>query len=169
MRQELPDFEGSPIRPVFITVLCILTFIGSGLSVVNNGYKYVTANATSAAILVAKEKANVDIQKKKDKSEGAQFALKMVNSIASSPSDIKKSSLSGIAGSVLCLCGAFLMWNLRKKGFYLYITGVAVGIIAPFLIFGSNNFVAVISSVAVGFIGLLFIVLYGVNLKFMNK
>ncbi|MCW3093464.1 MAG: hypothetical protein JWP81_4533 [Ferruginibacter sp.] len=62
MAEELQDYERAPSRAVFITVLCILTFIGSGWSVINNSYKYFTANMRSAEISVAREKANADMQ-----------------------------------------------------------------------------------------------------------
>ena len=79
-----------------------------------------------------------------------------------------------IVGGLLCLCGALLMFRLRKIGFYAYITGQVIDWIIPIVILdvfspGSlmGNLVAVfmVSSLLVP-IGL--IVLYAVNLKHMK-
>lgn len=168
MTEVLQDYERSAVRPVFITVLCILTFIGSGWGVVSESIKYFTADSQATAISVAKEKVNADLQKNNDSGKGSQFAKKMMNSLNTSPENIKKGALSSTLAAILCIAGAIMMWNLKKTGFYLYVAGTLVGIISPFVIFGGGNFIAILSSALIGFIGLIFVILYGVNLKYMK-
>lgn len=168
MTEFLEEYERPAVRPTFITVLCILTFIGSGWGIISESIKYFSASSQAASIAVTKEKVNSDLQQNKDSSEGARFAQKMVNSIATSPEKIRKGALANGGGAILCLAGAFMMWNLKRKGFYLYLAGTLIGIISPFVVFGSNNFIAILSSVVIGFIGLIFLILYGVNLKHMK-
>jgi len=56
---------------------------------------------------------------------------------------------------------------LFKKGFYLYIIGVIIGLVIPFYLYGGNLIAVGISSVS-GFFGLVFIALYALNLKSMK-
>jgi hypothetical protein len=58
------------------------------------------------------------------------------------------------------------MWNLKKTGFYLYIAGIIILVAAPFAM---GKLVGAIGASLIGFIGVIFIVMYGVNLKYMNK
>ncbi len=168
MTEVLQEYERPAVRPTFITVLCILTFIGSGWGIISESIKYFSANSQAASIAITKEKVNSDLQSNKDSTEGARFAQKIVNSITTSPENIRKGALANGAGAILCIAGAFMMWNLKRNGFYLYMAGTLVGIISPFVVFGSNNFIAILSSVVIGFIGLVFVILYGVNLKHMK-
>lgn len=168
MPDVLQDYERPDVRPTFITVLCILTFIGSGWGVISESIKYSTANSQAEIISRVKEKASSDLQKNGRSDNRSQFAEKMVSSFNMTPENIKQGALSNAAAAVLCLAGAFMMWRLKKTGFYLYLAGTLVGIISPFVIFGGSNFMAIISSVIIGFIGLIFVILYGVNLRFMK-
>ncbi len=169
MADTLQEYEPPAPRPTFITVLCILTFIGSGWGLISESIKYFSADSQAEVISKVKEQANSDISKRKDSANaGARFAQKMVNSLNMTPANIKKGAVSNGLAAILCLVGAFMMWSLKRTGFYLYVLGTLVGIISPFVIFGTGNFIAIISSVLIGFLGLIFVILYGVNLKYMK-
>ena len=171
MAEALQDYEHRPVgRPTFLTVLCILTFIGSGWGIVNGVIQYVTADSRSAEMAMMKTKASDNIAQKRQKDDaGSRFAEKMVNSMSVMNADsLRKGGMAGILSSAICLLGAFMMWQLRKPGFYLYILGTLVGIVSPFIIFGTNNFLSIMSSIFVGFIGIAFIILYAVNVKHMR-
>ncbi|MEO6721471.1 MAG: hypothetical protein ABIN67_13975 [Ferruginibacter sp.] len=170
MAEILQDYEQRPAgRPTFLTILCILTFIGSGWGVISGVIQYATADTRAHEMSMAKDKANSDLQKSGKDDAGTRFAGKMVNAISNiTADDIKKGALLEILGAAICLAGAFMMWNLKKTGYYLYIVGILIGIISPFIIFGASNFVAIMSSAVVGFIGIVFIILYGVNVKHMR-
>jgi hypothetical protein len=68
--------------------------------------------------------------------------------------------------SILLILGAIWMWGLRKKGFWVYIAGNVIGIIAPIVIMGG----------AIGWgIGIMALInaaifsgLYAMNLKFLS-
>lgn len=171
MTELLQEYEQRPVgRPTFLTVLCILTFIGSGWGVIGSAIQYASAGVQAQSLSITKDKMSKDIAKKDPDDKGAQFAEKMISSVSGSftEKNIKNVAIASILGSLLCLGGAFLMWGLKKTGFYLYVAGILIGIIAPFVIFGTGNLMAVISSVGAGFIGIVFIILYGVNLKHMR-
>ncbi len=157
-------------RTTFIKVLCILTFIGSSYGLLSGVYSYFTAEKTAqdtqkaANIFNAKKQPANDADKK-----GDAIAKNILNTLADSftPENIRKLSISEIIGALLCLAGALLMWRINKKGYILYVAGVLLGIIIPFVLFG-NNIMGIIMSVVSGFVGLVFCILYGVNLKDMK-
>lgn len=80
---------------------------------------------------------------------------------------LKNSAIGSFVAALFTLAGAFFMWRLRKYGFFMYILGIAIGIIVPFYIYG-NNLLAIGISAFSSFIGLLFIALYALNLKSMK-
>ena len=71
-----------------------------------------------------------------------------------------------LISSLLLILGAIWMWGLRKKGFWVYIAGNIVGVLAPIIIFGGQI------GWSVGFMSLIaaaiFTGLYAVNLKFLT-
>src|SRR4051794_18270587 len=101
MAASVQDYDQRPERPVFITVLCILSFIGSSWGIITQTLKYFTANSQAAAIAMTKQKVNSDLEKSRDDA-GSRFALKIVNSITTSPENIRRAALLDIAGAVLC-------------------------------------------------------------------
>ncbi len=170
MSEVLQDYEAPVKRPTFITVLCILTFIGSGWGLVGGAIQYFSADKQALSMSISKEKVATDIQKSGKSDAGTQMAEKMVNSMGSAftVENLKKTAIASVVGALLCLAGAFLMWQLKKTGFYLYIAGTLIGIISPFVIYGTDNLMSIITSVMVGFFGIVFVILYGVNLKHMK-
>jgi hypothetical protein len=59
------------------------------------------------------------------------------------------------------------MWKLKRAGFYIYTLGTVISIILPYYMFGSN-FLTNISVGFLGFIGLLFVIFYAMNIKSMK-
>ena len=58
------------------------------------------------------------------------------------------------------------MWNLKKTGFYFYIAGVLVIVASPLIM---GQLIGIISGSISGLVGVIFIVMFAVNLKCMNK
>ena len=172
MTQDLFDAEIlPPQRPVFLKVLCMLTFIGSGYGIINATVTYFKADTISEMVAKTRVKVNDDISKKKRGNDtgSVNFTRKIFAnmSVMMTPDNLRRSSVTNIITSVICLLGAFLMWKLRRIGYYIYILGTLVSIILPFYLFGSN-FITNLSTGVLGFIGILFIVFYGLNIKSMK-
>jgi hypothetical protein len=66
----------------------------------------------------------------------------------------------------ITLTGVFLMWRLKKNGFYIYLTGQLATLIYPF---ATNTVDTVMGMLVLPLliIGVLFIILYAINLKHM--
>lgn len=170
MAEVLPDYEAPAARPTFITVLCILTFIGSGWGLIGGAIQYFSADKQALSMSISKQKVATDMEKSGKNDAGTQMAEKMVNSMSSAftAENIKKTGIASIVGALFCLGGAFLMWQLKRNGFFLYIAGTLIGIISPIIIYGTDNLMSIITSVMVGFLGIVFVILYGVNMKHMK-
>ena len=173
MESSLTDFEKEPrLRPTLLTVLCILTFIGSSWTIIANVWSYSTAARSSKAFSTIMKRQDDSgpqndtiVQKRKDEKHSI-FEKKMMTSVSKimTEENIRKNSIGAIISGLFTLVGAILMWRLRRIGFYLYIAGVFIGLIVPFYLFG-NNLLAVGMSVFSGFFGLVFIALYALNFK----
>ncbi|HRP55373.1 hypothetical protein [Agriterribacter sp.] len=163
-----PDVVSKPVRPVFLTVLCILTFIGSGWGIISGISGYLTANTTAGVAQAAMQDAREELED--EGNAGSRLAEKMLSGTSEmlQPANIKKSALFSIVASVFTLLGAILMFGLKKTGFYSYLLGTAIGIAGPFIAFGGGNFVTIITSSAAAFTGILFVILYGLNVKHLR-
>jgi len=170
MVQDSVEFDTlPPQRPTFLKVLCILTFIWSGYTFINSAVTYFKADTISEMVTEAKTEINKDMAEAKKRDDEATFIFQMMGNMAemSTPENLRKIAIANFITSLLCLAGAIMMWKLRKTGFYIYTLGTILSIIIPFYLFGSNS-VTNISAGFLGFIGVLFVIFYGLNLKSMK-
>ena len=171
MEQTFEDFEIiQPARPLFLKVLCILTFIGSGYGIINSAITYFKADDISNIVSNVKTKMNDDLKRKNARNpDKVIFLNKIMNNASqiSTPENLRKNAIGNSITYALCLLGALLMWHLRRIGFYIYTLSTVISIILPFYMFGSN-FLTNISAGFLGFIGILFIIFYAMNLKSMK-
>ncbi len=177
MESNLAEFEEEPqTRSTLLTFLCILTFIGSGWTIISSTWAYSSASKTAQMISsVHQENINdstfrqdsareVNTQRRK-----SDFGFKMMATVSKmmTADNIRKNAIGAIISALFTLLGAIFMWNLKRIGFYLYILGTLIGIAVPFYLYG-NNLMAVGLSSFSNFFGLLFIALYALNLKSMK-
>jgi membrane associated rhomboid family serine protease len=158
--------ETTNLRPTFLTILCVLTFIASGYGIYNAISGYTSAEMAADVAKDAMDEAQDKIESENE--EVPAFIGKLFGSISEglTPENIRNSAIASGVGNILTLIGAVLMWGLNKKGYFLYIFGTLVLIVAPLMIF--DGFVGSAASGWAAFVGVLFGVLYGVNLKHMS-
>ena len=134
---------GTEARPTLLTVLCILTWIASGLG------------ALAYLILVVAGAAMAD-------------ALSSIPGVGSMVTSGMIFLVLALLGSVSKIVGAAQMWKMKKMGFYLYAVGELVVFIAGYMAVKD-----IPAEMGGGFpvMGLVFsavyIGLYGMNLKKM--
>jgi len=102
-------------RTTFLTVLCILTFIGSGLAVLLNLLGLLGIGALNSILATYGGQAS--------DTSGLNSLLMVIFNAAS-------------------LYGAIMMWNLKKVGFYLYV--VAQALMVAFVFTWGGLFFAVL-------------------------
>lgn len=168
------DFDNSytpPERSTFLTVLCILTFIGSGWSIASSVYQYRRADELDKARIemIEKNENGVDSLRDSTREEPPAFAKNLFASIndMATKENIERSALYQLIASLFTLGGAILMWRLNRKGFYLYCAGILIALVYPFILYG-DNFLAVGITAFGAFFGLIFIALYALNLRQMR-
>ncbi|CAH0996314.1 hypothetical protein EMA8858_02445 [Emticicia aquatica] len=157
----------TPIRPTFLTVLCILTLTW-------NAYKFYGAipnTFTPEKVMESKEQANEMITEMLSKYMKEEDLEKVEESQAETAKMFEKDNLvlsGGISliSSLLLILGAIWMWGLRKKGFWVYLAGNAVGVLAPIIIFGGQIgwSIGIMSFIA----SAIFVGLYTLNLKYLS-
>jgi hypothetical protein len=81
--------------------------------------------------------------------------------------NIRRQAILSVVSCLLTLGGAIMMWNLKKAGFYLYIAGIIILVVAPIIMMGTGV-VGLISSGMTALIGVVFIAMYAANLKDMR-
>ncbi|MGR3809365.1 hypothetical protein [Jiulongibacter sp. NS-SX5] len=155
-------------RPTFLTVLCILTFIGSGYGIFNAITSYTNAEVAVGLTGDVMEEAMDQIEDEADTEQEAKMATKIMGAVTDglTVENIQNMSIANGISALLCLLGAILMWSLDKKGFWLYVIGTAVGVIAPLMIY--KGLLGAMAGGGMAFIGILFVVLYALNLKHLR-
>ena len=158
-------FQEQKKRSTFLTVLCILTFIASGYAISVQVWHLFTkeqqvAKAQEQAALMESSASQIpDGFWKEFTTASVDFAIFSAENTTF--------GLIGLFCALISLTGAILMWNFKKEGFYIYTIINLIALFLPMIFIGVNPFTIVITSV-IGIITLLFIILYGVNLKHMS-
>lgn len=155
-----------PVRTTFITVLCVLTFVGSGYSLVSS---IITMQLAGKFEQLNEQTVNKEI-KSSGTEKGNEFAEKMINDSKEmlKKENVIKLNIGNIVANLLTLAGAILMFRMNKRGFWLYLAGIIIWIGTPLALFGVNSVPGIISAVGQGIVGVLFVVMYAFNLKEMN-
>ncbi|GAB3506221.1 hypothetical protein [Emticicia fontis] len=159
--------NAAPMRPVLLTILCMLTFLW-------NAYKFygaIPSVLTPEKVAASKEQANemmIDMMSK-------YLSGKELEEVEKNQPDMDKlfdekrlatSGVASIISAALLVLGGIWMWGLRKKGFYVYIAGNAIGVIAPIIIFGGTMgwWIGIFSLINAA----IFTGLYGIHLKYLS-
>lgn len=154
-------------RPTLLTIICILSFI-MGAWGVFSGVQNITKDQNEVL-----EKARTEMEKAKaDLGEQANgLAGRMLDSAMEiterAAANAKPIGIAGIVVALVSLLGVWQMWNLKKSGFWLYLLASIAGLVVP-LVFLGGSMMAIASVGFAGFISLVFIILYAVNLKHMH-
>lgn len=156
---ELLDSSKSEVdgkRPVFLTVLCILTFVGSGLGLIYALFMLITLSMAENLWSGMNQVGDFD------QILGNYYRW------------MKITVVLVIAGCLLCIIGSILMMTLRKLGYYLYIIGELLPFFGFFMLMNSipgtrMDGPSLVFTIILLIFPLAFIIMYGLNLKHMRK
>jgi hypothetical protein len=161
----LDNFQGIAnvkqiVRPTFLSVLCVLAFIGNGLGIIQGLFFWAMSG------FYAKLFSLFDNGKAVKGNE-----MKMIENFLNG---ITWWAISIIVGSLVCLIGAILMWKLKKSGYFIYILGQIVPILGVLFFFlrimknvgvnGGGMFFVFLSAI----FPIAFIVMFGLNQKHLK-
>jgi hypothetical protein len=139
--EQLPKV---PQRPLLLTVLCILTFISTGISILSSLTIPLLSDVTVELLKMPQfaSEANPEVIKVIQAGWGYYMIILLLSSVS--------------------LTGAIMMWNLRKNGFHFYTISNILLFYLPILWFGFPF------SILSAFFPAAFIALYGMHLKYMS-
>lgn len=169
MENPFEEKQNSPVRPTFLLVICILTFIGSGWSVLSNLFSIFTSGMMDSSLQMEQYS---NMMGNIEGSASSSFLTGFLNSsmevLQATAANAREIAVMQLVLSVISLLGAIMMFQLRRFGFYLY---TAAQILALFVLpyFAGFSTLVVIGMLWSAFISLIFIILYAVNLRYMVK
>ncbi len=147
-------------KPLFLALICIIGFIGSIVSIVQNGISYFNSASEVSKIQAGNEKTQLKNIFSFDRSKNKQMVISNLTQ-----DNFEKFCIGGVVASLLCLIGTILMWLLIKSGFYSFALGTFFNLITHFLLFGENIGAMGLSLVG-ALLGLVLTILYS---RFLNK
>lgn len=169
MENPFEEKQNSPVRPTFLLVICILTFIGSAWSVLSNLFSIFTSGMMDSSLQMEQYS---NMMGNIEGSASSSFLTGFLNSsmevLQATAAHAREIAVMQLVLSVISLLGAIMMFQLRRFGFYLY---TAAQILALFVLpyFAGFSTLVVIGMLWSAFISLIFIILYAVNLRYMVK
>jgi hypothetical protein len=146
-------------RPTFLSVLCILSFIGNGLGIIQGLFIWMMSG------FYARLFSGLSKSLKTGQSE-MNIVEKVLNGLS-------WWAISIVIGSLACLAGAIIMWKLKKSGYFLYIIGQILPLLGLLFFFlgsipgpktGGSMIFVLFSSI----FPIAFIVMFGLNQKHLN-
>ena len=136
-------------RPAFLKVLCILTWVGSGIGLISGLLAIIGSSASESAI--------------RSLGDATLENMKMIQ-------------YAGLACKVLCIIGSVMMWQLKKAGFFIYLIGEVAPLVLSFILLGSlastggpvTGGIAAAAGVIGAIFPVAFVIMYAANLKHMK-
>jgi hypothetical protein len=148
--------DSQPKRPNFITVLCIITWVGCAFAIFGGIIGYFTTKAQCATM-----------DSMGSLYENNPFGGSLREAMDKACEHIGLSTTINVLCGLICLLGSILMWQLKKIGFFIY----AVAELAPVVstvVLGAGGIFGAATAVFTGIIAVVWVVLYAVNLKHMR-
>jgi tryptophan-rich sensory protein len=166
------EIEGGSKRPQFLTVLCVLSFVWCGLAFLLGVYGIIVNTPE-------KMQENIENMRKFSPAGAQQMEEQMIEQQNSTLGKIQP--YLSLVFLMVSFLGVMQMFKLKKTGFYIY--AAAELIPYAFILVGGKQAMAMMGSMGGGamqtaamvmmvlmvLFDLAFVVMYGVNLKHMNK
>ena len=145
-----------------LKTLTLLTYIGCGIGaiyimatpfIMSFSEKMLNRAATAGQDLTASQAKKI---------EDGRRALELAQA------NLVPLLIIGSIGIIACFIGALWMRKLKKEGYYLYLAGEILPVIAGFILMGTGQFTGVVSMVIGLAIPIVFVILYSVNFKYLK-
>lgn len=170
MENPFEEQQSGRQRPQFLTVLCILTFIGSGWGVLSNLFSIFTADMLNDSYVQMEQYSTL-----LGEMEGGELPSFWANFLTSSMemAQIARVHAREIATmqlvlGIVSLLGAVLMFRLHRVGFYLY-AAAQILMLFVFPYFAGFSSVVILSLFGSVLFTVVFIAMYAVHIKYMSR
>lgn len=165
-------FDDEPVQdklPVFLKVLCILTFISCAYSLLSTIYGIATQGELRRSLyMMSRVQANGSNEVMEQITTGLKLHI----------NELEKWTRYGyyitLGNVALTFAGALLMWKRRKSGFYIYVAGQALSFSGLFGMYSAAKDIPyfgmglILLGLAGAVFSLAFIIMYAVNLKHLR-
>jgi hypothetical protein len=155
-------------RPVFLTILCILSFVGLCAAIMKSLFMlaFSQLNTSISSLLQSYFDQALSDMKTSDPN-AIPLVQKIFDSILSFLNVLPAFAALILILSIVALTGVILMWNLKKAGYFIYSGAKVIIIFVPVILTGPNLF-SMIAGSSMFMTAAVFITLYGLNLKAMK-
>jgi hypothetical protein len=150
------DFEANKL-PSFLNVLTILTYVGCGLAAISAIYNHFNICETVEK-LTSKEMPEVGGMLGSMVDSALELSIKQCDNRL-------VILVSTLATTLICFFGAFLMRQLKKQGFIIYIIGELIGPASMMVILGMSSMGVMMIFGLI--INILFVILYATQRRFL--
>lgn len=163
------DIEVRAKRPGFLTVLCILSFVSMGYSVLTNISGLASGPSSKEEMTVAKVELSKSIQELK--AQGMDDFVPVIQKIARMGDQLNDNhygiSTVSLLVSLFGAYGVYLMFRGAKLGFHIYIIHCLLAVLTVYFFVSFANVPMFFPLIGFSFSGL-FIFMYSRNLKWMR-
>ena len=150
------DFEANKL-PSFLNVLTILTYVGCGLAAISAVYNHFTICETVEK-LTSKEMPEVGGMLGRMVDTALELSIKQCDNRL-------VILVSTLATTLICFFGAFLMRQLKKQGFVIYIIGELIGPASMMVILGMSSMGGMMIFGLI--VNIVFVILYATQRRFL--
>ena len=160
-KQQLKEKRGKTLP-----VICILTMVNVGWMVINSLMQIARGPSNAEELAEIKVKAMEGLQE--DSPEWAiNFVMDSIEYAEIANEKIYLISIIGIVLAGLGFLAAWMMYKLKKNGFWLYLVYTGAAIAQP-LVLAPGNKLGILMALFGAIISAVFIILYAVQLKRME-
>jgi hypothetical protein len=156
------------VRPGFLTIICILSFVGLGLQILKSLKLFIFGQLGPSYYNLMQDRLEESLNQVHSSNPFiTSFIEKIFESILKLIDHAPLLATISIISSVIALAGVIMMWRLIKTGFYIYTVIKILDVFVP-IIFIGFNFVSLFIALIGLFTSAIFITLYAFNLKAME-
>lgn len=170
MSEVLEQEERREKRPVFLTVIGILSLINIGWALLTNFFSLIGGPMNEEEL----EEAKIEVTKSINQVRGTEgmewfedFMRSIIDMIESTNANHTMNVLTGLLILLIGLVGVIFMLKGRKLGFHVYIIYSFLASVQIYLFVSPSllsNMIVILSL----FLSGIFVLLYGLNLKWMK-
>lgn len=152
------EMSGGATRPGFLKVLCILSFVGSGLMIIAFALGTVCLGLSEETVASVWDKVVVSQPELKDGDPMSFFH------------SIGMLCVYNLILNIFSVIGVIMMWRLNKIGFFIYLAAELLSNFTAYAV-GLTDFARSSSGQLIFNLGvdMVFIVMYALNLKHMKS
>jgi hypothetical protein len=155
-------------RPTFLTIVCIISFVGLGWAIINNLFTLAFSSTGSWLYTIIQDALEKALNEASMSDPGAAAFLENIfEGVLSVISHLPLFASVGLICSAIALVGVILMWGLKKTGFYLYTGAKIIMVVLPMAVIGFN-FISMMMTMSTFIGAALFVLLYGLNYKHLK-